>query len=526
MENSTLNPEFPPKTSSPSSKPGRGEIHPSRFIWYPFLFAAFPVLYLLASNIGEARPLAGVRPLLVALFIAAILLGLFRLLLGDRYRAAFVSAAWILVFAMYGHVYGYLREIQSPLANTAILVGVSILLAGLALFFASRPGVRFEAWVGPLNTVAWALVAVSAVQVIWSQVEMLSLPKAEEPAPIVAEQGLRPDIYYIILDSYTRSDTMMQAYRYDNSGFVRGLEGMGFNVAECAMSNYMRTELSLASSLNMNYLPELDEHITPDSMARAPLWDLIQNSQVRAYVQEQGYRTVAFSTGFPWSEWEDADVYYAPDPLDGEMTEFEGLLLDTTVFNALEAENLVDLKDVKFGRYRERTQLILDTLPTLAGMEGPKFVFAHLIIPHPPFVFAEDGSEADAVSFLNAEDKYPADKYAAGYTMQVTFIDQEMTRIVREILANSETPPVIIIQGDHGPWLLSKDRRLTILNAYYLPGHAGAVQEYTSPVNTFRLVFNLYLGGKFPLLPNVSYFSPVPNQYDFEAVTNRCRVER
>ena len=38
-----------------------------KFIWYPFLFAAYPVLGLLAHNIGNARPEAGARPVAVRL---------------------------------------------------------------------------------------------------------------------------------------------------------------------------------------------------------------------------------------------------------------------------------------------------------------------------------------------------------------------------------------------------------------------------------------------------------------------------
>ena len=226
-------------------------------------------------------------------------------------------------------------------------------------------------------------------------------------SPVAAVEGTKPDIYYIILDSYTRADTLQTAYRFDNSEFLGGLEEMGFDVAECSMSNYVRTELSLASSFNMDYLPVLDKRIKPDSQARSPLWNLIRNSAVMDYVEGQGYKTVAFATGFPWSEWDHADLYLEASPLRGGLTEFEGLLLDTTAYRIAEDEGLVDTKLATFNRYRERSQFVLDTLPSLAQMDGPQFVFAHIIVPHPPFVFAEDGSRSDSLSFLNAKDQYP-----------------------------------------------------------------------------------------------------------------------
>jgi len=43
-----------------------------------------------------------------------------------------------------------------------------------------------------------------------------------------------------------------------------------------------------------------------------------------------------------------------------------------------------------------------------------------------------------------------------------------------------------------------------------------------SPVNTFRLVFNKYFGGKYDMLKDVSYFSPVPKLYNFSEISNKC----
>jgi hypothetical protein len=493
-----------------------------RFIWYPFLIAAYPVLGLLAVNVGNARPAAGIRPAAIAILGAAVLFGLLRLLTRDWHRAAFVSAAWIALFAVYGHLYGYLLEKAPKYAQTNLVAGAGLLLAAAALFAATRPKVRMEAWTAPLNMVALALIVFPIGQIAWYQIEVQNAPSVAAESPVAPVAGTKPDIYYIILDSYTRADTLQTAYHFDNSKFVVNLETMGFKVAECGMSNYVRTELSLASSLNMNYLPVLDKRIQPESTARTPLWNLIRNSAVMDYVEGQGYETVAFATGFPWSEWDHADLYLEASPLRGGLTEFEGLVLGTTAYRIAEDEGLVDTKLTTFNRYRERTQFVLDTLPSLAERSGPQFVFAHLILPHPPFVFAEDGSRADSLSFLNAKDQYPSDKYAKGYVMQLQFANREISRIVQEIIANSDTPPVIIIQGDHGPWLQTKERRLTILNAYYLPGHADAVNEAITPVNTFRTVFNLYLGGNFELLPNESFFSPVPNHYAFELIPNRC----
>lgn len=506
------------KQKHPSSSKGKGG-----FIWYPFLFAVYPVMELLAHNLGQARADAGTRAALAAILLTTFLMGFLRLLLRDWYRAAFVAAVWVGLFAAYGHVYQTLEKKAPEVATVNLLGGLSLLLVALALFVASRPRVKMEAWKLPLDVAAIVLVIFPLGQILWYRVQA-GFADVKLPANEIQVDGARPDIYYIVLDMYTRADTMKAAYGYDNSEFLGGLEQMGFRVAECSMANYTRTELSLSSSLNMTYLTsDLDKRINPDSIARSPLWNLIRDNAAMEYVQARGYKTIAFSTGFPWSELDNADIYYEPDPLRGGLTEFESLWLDTTAFRILEDKDVVDVRPIAFNRFRERTLFVLDTLPTLAQMDEPTFTFVHLILPHPPFVFAADGGTTDAVGFLNEDEKYPKDKFAEGYTAQVTYANRELTRIIKEIIANSDTPPVIILQGDHGPWLQPKDRHMTILNAYYLPGHKDTITADMSPVNTFRIIFNLYLGGEFDLLENISYYSPVPKQYDFSVVPNACR---
>jgi hypothetical protein len=78
---------------------------------------------------------------------------------------------------------------------------------------------------------------------------------------------------------------------------------------------------------------------------------------------------------------------------------------------------------------------------------------------------------------------------------------------------------VIVIQGDHGApaGLISDDKHMPILNAYYLPGaDPSALYANISPVNTFRVIFNQYFGGHYPMLADVSYFSSYLSPYKYQ----------
>ena len=90
-----------------------------------------------------------------------------------------------------------------------------------------------------------------------------------------------------------------------------------------------------------------------------------------------------------------------------------------------------------------------------------------------------------------------------GYLKNTKFINSRLPGVVREIIANSKTPPIIIIQADHGYQL--PDIRFDILNAYYFPDrNYSALYPEISPVNTFRVVFNTYLAGDYSLLKDQS----------------------
>ena len=155
-------------------------------------------------------------------------------------------------------------------------------------------------------------------------------------------------------------------------------------------------------------------------------------------------------------------------------------------------------------------------------MPQPTFSYIHVISPHPPFVFDAEGNPTYPPDFWNAQRLYPPDLYAKGYQNQLTYLNKNVLKAIDTILADSKTPPIIIFQGDHGPWLQPKFKRFWILNAYYFPGHKDALYSTISPVNTFRLMFNTYFGGKYDMLKDISYFSPVPKLYEFSEVPYGC----
>ena len=97
---------------------------------------------------------------------------------------------------------------------------------------------------------------------------------------------------------------------------------------------------------------------------------------------------VTFATGFDETEHPDAEVYLSPFVY---MSPFHRMLLDHTPLSSL-----IPAPERWATRTRslaQRTLFLLDKLPQIASWSEPTFTFAHIVSPHPPFVFGENGED-------------------------------------------------------------------------------------------------------------------------------------
>ena len=167
---------------------------------------------------------------------------------------------------------------------------------------------------------------------------------------------------------------------------------------------------------------------------------------------------------------------------------------------------------------------------------GPKFVFTHILLPHPPYVHASDGH------FLTAEEMQGRD----GETLfrdQLAYANTRIREIIGGLLALPEDRrPIIILQADEGPetpeyratrkttwdWHTASTEDLEIkfgiLNAWYVPGdrQVGLYPELTS-INTFPLLFRDYFGLDYDASrgPGVRGSRNYTRPYDLVEITDR-----
>lgn len=316
-----------------------------------------------------------------------------------------------------------------------------------------------------------------------------------------------PDIVYVVLDRYAGETTLREQYGFDNQPFLRSLEARGFTVVRRSLSPYQKTAHSMAASLNMAYLHDLVDPGAVEPADWGPLYDLLAGSRVARSLQARGHEYVHLGT---W--W---------DPTASDPTADVNVPFGT--------ESSTDRE----GIYRATPEQ-LEAVATAPLRPGPTFVFAHVALPHPPYVFDRHGG------YVPAEVEFARSRRES-YVEQLRYTNALVSRMVDRLLAlPQDQRPVIVLQSDEGPhplayegdplfdWTTATDLELEekfdILHAVYLPGADVEVPQTLSPVNTFRLILGEYFGAELPLLPDRSFIFPDErNLYAFRDVTSRLR---
>ncbi|MCJ7740972.1 LTA synthase family protein [Candidatus Microgenomates bacterium] len=501
-----------------------------------FIFAVCPIVFLYALNIRETPLSDTVLPIILALILCLMFFLIAKLLLKNNQKAAYLTSVFLILFFSYGHLFDFLRT--TPLdkiihGKQLVIFSIYIIIFSVAAFKTWRSRKSFLRLTKILNIISIILISVPLFMITSFFIRnfFVKLPVTEissgekfDKSKVRSNEKL-PDIYYIILDRYGREDTLKRAFNYDNTDFLSVLAGKGFYITPKSRANYADTAHSLVSSLNMthlNYLSVLGKQNYTD-------WNLlfkkVANNEVLQTLKSLDYKTIQFGSWWIQSKVNSyVDMNINIDTTPG----FHYLILSKTMLHPIRVK--LGMMHYFLEEQWEREQMKFKKLKEVAYQKGPKFVFAHFLITHPPYTFRADGSYLDENSQKDMSNK---EKYL--YCLKYT--NKEILAFVDHLLQNKDNyNPIIIIQADEGPysdrigednknfdWSSATDdeiaEKLGILNAYYFPGGGDKLlYPSISPVNTFRIVFNYYFGQKYQMLSDDSFLSNMNQPYVFVPV--------
>ena len=495
-------------------------------VFYPLLFAVFPILFLYTYNIAETSLNDVWLPLVISVAAALVLWAGLSLILRSLSKAGFATAIFLVFFFSYGRLYDGLNYLGVFVPKHAYLLPAMLFIWGYCVYFISRSRRDFRITTRMLNIVAVVLIAINLFNIGSYQVRLARL-NADAPAEssgqvatIPAELSALPDIYFIIMDEYAHPDTMKEWYDYDNSQFINSLEDKGFFIASESRTRTPYSAQCMAQVLNMEYLTAgwhwdeskgrfvevtLPEGTYPsDPPESVQTYRRLVYSKVVDFLRAKGYTFVFFGNVHDTGRWDsymedNADLYFNYYETVGIpwASEFQQILWTTTALKPF----YLSILGVQYERSVVRQVLApLGHITGMPAMRGPKLVFCYLYCPHGPFVFGAQGELVDPAYYRNYENKQ-------FYLGQYIFISGEIEKLVDALLNESEIPPIIILQSDHGQRphhpgiVIGGDEWEKILNVMYLPDmDADMLYDNISPVNTFRLIFNQYFGADYPLL--------------------------
>ncbi len=412
--------------------------------------------------------------------------------------AVVIASAWALRFA------------HSPMV---FWVGVTLAVV-LGWFFANWKRISITL----LNRFGFFLVLVAAVRI--GIVVVIIVPRTD--LRFSAGNGeVKPDIFWIVLDGHGRSDEIKRNLGVDNSSFVKELENSGMTVRTDSVANYCHTVQSVGSALNLAPAQIPNPEIAAYTINRPRLV-----SALRA----QGYKSIAVRTGFPAFRFEGFDLVYGSSD---ESALFEGVLLDGfPIASSTEGESRFEARRTQLRSGLKTLQYLIE--PTTK----PRFIFAHILAPHPPFVFDATGAPVrleGAFNFSDGSDYITDEKarirYREGFAGQLKWVDSQVELVIREIKRRQKRPTILIVMGDHGSKLCNDQENLEqtdvqelfpILFAYSLLPGMGAPKGRT-PLEILGDIFDDVLGYPFAIRAKESWFSPKSNLRDLTDVTDRVR---
>lgn len=421
---------------------------------------------------------------------------------------------------------------REPLRPLLALGGV--LLAVCACRAARRHPAGAAAAARVAEIMAAALLAVSLLPV--AAIEMRrgtpwrrTQPPAAAGAPAIGQAA--PTIVHLVLDGYARDDVLRGLYGFDNAPFLAWLEGRGFRVARRARANYCQTALSLASTLNMRYL---DEDVAPRRHGgdRAVLARLIRRNRATELLRARGYEIVAYPTGYCVTDALAADLRWPAATLD----EFTMACLGRSWIGSLLAGHKATADHLR------RFEAIMRTLPAAAAAPRPRYIYAHLGAPHPPFLHDARGARGAAPPFFTLDDGshlvnpsgLTVAAYRAAYLAQLRYVNERLQAMLDELPRRARRPLVILLHSDHGPgsqwqWddLAAGDghERTGILCALRADdGGLDDLRDDLSAVNLLRAILGRYAGCDLPPLPDRVLLSTWRRPYDFLDVTANLKA--
>ncbi len=476
--------------------------------WHFLLLIIFFITHGYAEHTGMV-PVADLLLLMAVLLVAG--LGLFwisKIIFKDRRKAALFVTFFLALFLFFGAFQDFLGKFKltAPVAMLKVFLPLSLVAILAAFIFLKKTSYKFP----KLTIFVNALLALYIIVDI-GVISFKLLSPTEKSGKEFEVYGLNtnrcdtcrhPSIYFILLDEYAGSISLKGYFNYDNSRFEEYLRSEGFKVNQNTNSNYFYTIFSMASILNMDYIPELSKQSVDNHHGYRRASALIADNVVTRYLQHKGYIVHNYS----YFQLPDAPVEFKTDYLPAKLDLLTNKTMYSRVANNLMrflgreflAESFKQRRDEFYVRSNEG--MMSRTIKDSKAATTPEFTYVHLMLPHHPISFDSLGRRVTPLWERKNLTKKEGDD---AYLQHLVYTNNRMRSFITELKAATKGQAVIILMGDHGYRRIPGHREwgYNTLNAVYLPNqNYSEWYDGITNVNQFRALFNTLFDQRLPKL--------------------------
>lgn len=485
-----------------------------------YLLPVLPVIFFFLHHLNQFRELmfsTDILFLLIAYVALSVSVFAFfhKVLKREKYFAGVFSFLIILFFLFFGIIQDafFASALLRFFSNTIRLLFIMILLLAVAWFFLQKKPSRSYYLHRYLSFLFSILILLETGMFIVKMLNGKSIQAISNRMIAPAETGLknytgeRPDIYYLIFDSYTNRPALQQYWNFDNPVYPY-LASRGFYTVDSGFSNYKSTPFSIGSILNMRYLHGAEDYLVSNSFNFFVGQKLYEKNYLYQFLQQEGYRFSVFSqlhdkkllTGFgflgvekpiKWIRNLTIERIYLDPWMQEKLKKWLGRKPDQQALKLKSMETFADYNNKAIQHIRANCRQNAGT-----HSAEPVFSFTHFMLPHDPYLFDEFGNRVK-----NPE---PGGANMNGYLNQVQYCNRLIQEITGCLFEDTMRKKIIVIQGDHGFRHFTDappERQFDALNAVYLyNGNYSGLKKTLSHVNTFRVIMNNVFGTELPLL--------------------------
>lgn len=392
------------------------------------------------------------------------------------------------------------------LTKYSFIIPASIICLILLLYLIKKSQRKFIRFTIYCNTLLLLLIVFDAADFAIPHVAKKQQYRQASGNPVLCDTCETPDIYFIVADGYAGDQQLREVLHFDNAEFLNALRSRGFYVVANSKSNYNLTPYSVASIVNMDYLPLKSSRENKEDLFKCfssinsnPLISLLKNYQY----QIENYSIFRFGNKTPLINSQFLKVgmdAISSQTLFGRMERDVGFNLITKYKFKWAFKNAAERGIEQIEKLYKKT---MDA--PLEIQSHPRFIYTHLMMPHYPYYFDKDGNRYDYEMIL--EKNWPLKKE---YSEYLQYTNKKLLELFDQILSKSAKPPIIVFMGDHGFREFSSEGKDTNyyfmnMNALYLPKKNYAnFYEGMSNVNQFRMLLNTVFHQNFSTLKDSS----------------------